>query len=62
MDDDDREDGEGYLDSIAVSLFVDWLSLSNTESEANPNKILMMRRAGLSKDIMIMVILIVTIL
>ena len=36
------------LDSIAVSLFVDWLSLSNTESEANPNNNLMMRRAGLS--------------
>ena len=36
------------LDSIAVSLFVDWSSLSNTESEANPNNNLMMRRAGLS--------------
>ena len=35
-------------DSIAVSLFVDWLSLSNTESEANPNNNLMMSRAGLS--------------
>ena len=33
---------------IAVSLFVDWLSLSNIESEANPNNNLMMRRAGLS--------------
>ena len=32
-------------DSIAVSLFVDWLILS--ESEANPNNDLMMRRAGL---------------
>ena len=26
---------------------MDWLSLSNTESEANPNNNLMMRRAGL---------------
>ena len=34
-----------YLDSIAVSVFVDWLSLS----EANPNNNLMMRRAGLSR-------------
>ena len=34
-----------WVDSIAVSLFVDLLSLSNTESEANPNN-LMMRRAG----------------
>ena len=37
------------VDSIAVSLFVDWLSLSNIESEANPNNNMMMRRAGLSK-------------
>ena len=37
------------LDSIAVvPLFVDWLSLKNTESEANPNNNLMMRHAGLS--------------
>ena len=35
-----------HLDSIAVSVFVDWLSLS--ESEANPNNNLMMRQAGLS--------------
>ena len=33
----------GVLDSIAVSLFVDWLSLSN------PNNNLVMRRSGLSK-------------
>ena len=31
------------LDSIAVSLFVDCLSFSNTESEANPNNNLMLR-------------------
>ena len=31
------------VDSIAVSVFVDWLSLS----EANPKNNLMMRRAGL---------------
>ena len=36
------------LDSIAASVFVDCLSLTNTESEANPNNNLMMRRAGLS--------------
>ena len=36
------------VDSIAASVFVDWLSLSNTESEANPNNNLMMRQAGLS--------------
>ena len=34
------------LDSIAVSLFVDCLSFSNTESEANPNNNLMMIGAG----------------
>ena len=42
---------EGFVErlvSISVSLFVDWLSLSNTESEVNPNNNLMMRRAGLS--------------
>ena len=33
------------MDIIAVSVFVDWLSLS----EANPNNNLMMRRAGLSR-------------
>ena len=38
------------VDSIAFSLFVDWLRLSKTESEANPNNNLMMRRAGLSRQ------------
>ena len=36
---------EGFVErlvSISVSLFVDWLSLSNAESEANPNNNLMM--------------------
>ena len=33
------------MDIIAVSVFVDWLSLS----EANPNNNLMMRRVGLSR-------------
>ena len=28
---------DSNADSIAVSVFVDWLGLSNTESEANPN-------------------------
>ena len=36
------------LDSIAVSIFVHWLILTNTESEENPNNNLMMRQAGLS--------------
>ena len=36
------------LDSIAVPLFVDWLSFKNTESEGNPNNNQMMRHAGLS--------------
>ena len=35
------------LDIVAVSLFVDWLSLSN------PNNNLMMRRAGLSKNLLL---------
>ena len=39
---------DSNADSIAVSVFVDWLGLSNTESEANPNNNLTMRRAGLS--------------
>ena len=38
---------DSNADSIAVSVFVDWLGLSNTESEANPNNNLMMRQAGL---------------
>ena len=41
----------GGVDSIAVSVFVYWLSLSNTESEANPNNNLMMRRACLSREV-----------
>ena len=31
------------IDSIAISVFIDWLSLSNTESEANPNNNLTMK-------------------
>ena len=42
---------DSNADSIAVSVFVDWLGLSNTESEANPNNNLMMRRAGLSSSL-----------
>ena len=39
-------------DSIAVSLFVDWLSLSNSENtEANPkNNLMSMRRSGFFKS------------
>ena len=44
-----RRSKEAQIVSIAVSVFVDWLSLSNTESEANPKNNLMMRRAGLSR-------------
>ena len=45
--------GRSLLDSNAASVFVDWLSLSNTESEANPKNNLMMRRASLSSHSMI---------
>ena len=40
----------GYVDSIVASVFL--LTLTNTESEANPNDNLMMREAILSTDMM----------
>ena len=34
---------------LSQYLLIFWLSLTNTESETNPNNNLMMRQAGLSK-------------
>ena len=50
-EDNDQRGFVERLVSISVSLFVDWLSLSNTESEVNPNNNLMMRQAGLSSSV-----------
>ena len=51
-----------YLESIAISLFVDWLSLSNHKQiQYNPTKYnLMMRRAVLSRIIPHLYFLILT--
>ena len=51
LSEEDPEDNmSARADNIDISLLVDQLSLSDTESEseANPNNNLMMRRAGLS--------------
>ena len=51
LSEEDPEDNmSARADNIDISLLVDQLSLSDTESEseANPNNNLMMRQAGLS--------------